>query len=60
MNDDNAGFMVSAILIIISLFAGCHQGMRDQEREAVKNGVGEYYINENYSKEFRWVTNKCN
>jgi hypothetical protein len=33
---------------------GTHNGKQVKEEEAVKDGVGEYYIDENNDKAFRW------
>lgn len=55
-----------AILLILSLVAilfglsGFEVGKRSKEKEAVKAGVGEYYLNKDtLEAEFRFITNNA-
>lgn len=54
MNDGAAGFFAALVFACVALLAGCNFGQFSIKEDAVKNGVAEYYLDENHEKQFRW------
>ena len=58
---DGEGFAVGLILLICAagcIMLGCSMGEDHYETLAIEHGVGEYYIDKDGDKAFRWITEK--
>jgi hypothetical protein len=58
------GFFAAFWIIMLCIYTwatwkgGIAAGMEDMEIEAVKAGVAEYRLDENFERQFHWKTNK--
>jgi hypothetical protein len=43
---------------VIGFLAGANMIQQQYQNTAVKNGAGEFYMDANQFKQFRWVTNR--
>lgn len=54
MSDDPQIPILVILLLIFSIFFGFFLGIEYHEKECVKVGVAEYYINKEFKKQFRF------
>lgn len=60
MNEDGCFSVVTIALLtfIIGIFVGSMKATKNMELDAIKAGVGQYYIDESNDKSFKWVVNE--
>lgn len=47
-------FFGTALLVALGAIAGQAAGVVEMQREAVKKGVAEYYLDEKHERQWRW------
>lgn len=49
---------IVAVAFMLGAILGSDSTTKKIEREATEAGAGEYYLNENYGRAFRWISAK--
>jgi hypothetical protein len=62
-NSEAAGVVVSLVAFLFCFafgmwIIGNDSGIESKERQAIKAGVAEYRLDENFERQFHWKTNK--
>lgn len=52
------GMAVSSLVWIVCVFMSVNSVIRDYERAAIDAGVGEYYLDNDYYRQFRYIMGK--